>query len=109
MPPVLRWAFSLIPASKYFSTLRSKKTLKFFPVNPTINYVSTEEALSSIKSGDRVYIQGPTTGSVELVVQEIRVDLKTVTKTVKGEACSIACDTLLRRADKVYKIINTKD
>ena len=35
-----------------------KKTLKFFPVNPTINYVSTEEALSSIKSGDRVYIHG---------------------------------------------------
>jgi len=27
-------------------------------VYPTINYVSTEEALSSIKSGDRVYIHG---------------------------------------------------
>ena len=27
-------------------------------MNPTINYVSTEEALSSIKSGDRVYIHG---------------------------------------------------
>jgi putative protease len=60
-------------------------------------------------SGDKVYIQGPTTGSVELTLEEIRVDLKPVAKTVKGEACSIACNTFLRRADKVYKIIHTKD
>jgi putative protease len=58
-----------------------------------------------LKTGDHVYIQGPTTGSIELDIKEIRVDLQAVEKTVKGERCSIACDTFLRRADKVYRIV----
>lgn len=58
-----------------------------------------------LKAGDHVYIQGPTTGSIELTVGEIRVDLQAVEKTVKGERCSVACDTFLRRADKVYRIV----
>jgi U32 family peptidase len=58
-----------------------------------------------LKPGDHVYIQGPTTGSIELEITEIRVDLLSVTKTIKGERCSISVETLLRRADKVYKII----
>jgi putative protease len=58
--------------------------------------------------GDLVYIQGPTTGSLELIVPEIRVDLKPVEKTVKGELCSVSIDQFLRRADKIYKIIPGK-
>jgi U32 family peptidase len=58
-----------------------------------------------LKPGNRIYIQGPTTGSIELTVPEIQVDLMPVEKTVKGERCSIAVNTFLRRADKVYKII----
>ncbi|MCX6304338.1 MAG: U32 family peptidase [Bacteroidetes bacterium] len=60
-----------------------------------------------LKPGDRVYIQGPTTGSIELTVPEIHVDLKSAEKTVKGERCSVSIDTFLRKADKVYKIIST--
>jgi putative protease len=59
----------------------------------------------SLSKGDRIYIQGPTTGVVEISVPEIRVDLKEVKKTVKGESCSIPIDIFLRRADKVYKIL----
>ena len=55
--------------------------------------------------GDLVYIQGPTTGSIELTIPEIRVDLKPVKRTMKGEDCSIPIGSLLRRADRVYKII----
>jgi putative protease len=54
--------------------------------------------------GDLVYIQGPTTGSIEIEIPEIRVDLKSVKKTIKGEHCSISVSEFLRRADKVYKI-----
>jgi U32 family peptidase len=61
-----------------------------------------------LSPGDRVYIQGPTTGSIELRMPEIHVDLKPVEKTVKGERCSISVDTFLRRADKVYKIIQNQ-
>jgi putative protease len=60
-----------------------------------------------IKPGDHIYIQGPTTGSIELTVPEIQVNLKAVEKTIKGDHCSIAVDTFLRRADKVYKIVAT--
>lgn len=58
-----------------------------------------------LQPGDQVYIQGPTTGSVELALPEIRVDFKPVARTIKGERCSIPCETFLRRADKVYRII----
>jgi U32 family peptidase len=59
-----------------------------------------------LKPGDAIYIQGPTTGSIEMTIPEIRVDLKPVKKTVKGDQCSIPTDTIFRRADKIYKIIN---
>lgn len=59
-----------------------------------------------LQPGEKVYIQGPSTGSVELTLPEIRVELKPVEKTIKGECCSIPCETFLRRADKVYRIIN---
>jgi putative protease len=55
--------------------------------------------------GDRIYIQGPTTGVFEMTIPEIRVDLKNVKRTSKNESCSIPVETLIRRADKVYKIV----
>ncbi len=61
-----------------------------------------------LRPGDRVYIQGPTTGSIELTIPEIRVDLKVVDRTVKGERCSISVEIFLRRADKIYKIVSNK-
>ncbi len=59
--------------------------------------------------GDEIRILGPTTGVYEDTVKEIRVDLKKVNKTVKGEICSIPIETFLRRADKLYKVIEVKD
>lgn len=57
-----------------------------------------------LKTGDGLLIIGPSTGVVEYVVNEIRVDLKTVGSTVKGEYCSIPVPdgVKLRRSDKVY-------
>ncbi len=59
-----------------------------------------------LQPGDRISIQGTTTGVIDLTVPEIRVDLKPVTKTIKGELCSIPVDQFLRRADKIYKVIS---
>jgi putative protease len=55
--------------------------------------------------GDQIYIIGPTTGLIELTIPEIRVDEKSVDKAIKGERCSIAMPELVRRSDKLYKII----
>ncbi len=46
----------------------------------------------SLKVGDKILIQGPTSGSVEYTVPEIRVDLKPVEEAGKGVYCSIPID-----------------
>ena len=53
--------------------------------------------------GDNVLIEGPTTGAVPLTLTEIRVDLKPVKHTVKGEHFSIKTDVKVRPSDKLYK------
>jgi putative protease len=60
---------------------------------------------NELKVGDQILITGPTTGVVETTIQEIRVDLKPVEKAVKGDSFSIALDTMIRRSDKLYKIV----
>ena len=51
--------------------------------------------------GDNIVITGPTTGAVMMQVEEIRVDLKPVEKTVKGEHFSIKTETKIRPSDKL--------
>jgi len=46
----------------------------------------------SLKVGDRILIIGPTSGCVEYVVPEIRVDLKPVEEASKGVYCSVPID-----------------
>jgi putative protease len=58
-----------------------------------------------LRPGDRIFIQGPTTGVIEYAIPEIRVDLEPVEITVKGDRCSVPVSHFLRRADKIYKII----
>jgi putative protease len=62
-----------------------------------------------LKTGDEILITGPTTGVVEYVVSEIRVDLKTTSLVRKGECCSIPSADYLRRSDKVYKWIDSEE
>ena len=81
-------------------------TAGFKPLNLPEKVAEKKMESGQLQPGDQIYIQGPTTGSIELIVPEIQVDLKPVEKTIKGENCSIAIDTFLRRADKVYKIIS---
>jgi putative protease len=52
---------------------------------------------------DEIVIMGPSTGVVEQKVEEIRVNLNPVEKTVKGDVASIAVGELVRRGDKIYK------
>ncbi len=54
--------------------------------------------------GDKILIIGPSTGVVEHTVTEIRVDLESVEKTVKGDLCSVSVPegVKVRRSDKLY-------
>ena len=62
-----------------------------------------------LNKGDTILIIGPTTGVVEYNVEEIRVDLKVTEKAIKGEFCSIKTPDYLRRSDKVYKWVDSKE
>jgi len=74
-----------------------------------LNVAEIKMETHDIQSGDSIIIMGPTTGVVEMEVGEIRVDLNTVDKAVKGEYCSIPVTELVRRADKVYKLVDNID
>lgn len=62
-----------------------------------------------LDKGDTILITGPTTGVFEYQVDEIRVDLIVAEKALKGELCSIKTPEYLRRSDKVYKWVNSKE
>ena len=62
-----------------------------------------------LTKGDTILITGPTTGVVEYIVDEIRVDLNVTEKALKGELCSIKTADYLRRSDKVYKWVDSAE
>ena len=52
--------------------------------------------------GDEIIITGPTTGAIPMTLTEIRVELKPVDKTVKGERFSIKVAEKIRPSDELY-------
>lgn len=62
----------------------------------------------SLQVGDKILITGPTTGVVETEVKELRVDLKNVQTAKKGDCFSMPIQEIVRRSDKLYKIVETK-
>ncbi|MDU1891595.1 MAG: peptidase U32 family protein [Dysgonomonas sp.] len=62
----------------------------------------------SLKVGDEILITGPTTGAVFQTVDEIRVDLKPVEETVKGEKFSIKVADKIRPSDKLFKMVTVE-
>lgn len=62
----------------------------------------------SLHVGDEILITGPTTGAVTMKIDEIRVDLKPVQKTVKGERFSIRVPEKIRPSDKLFKLVDAE-
>jgi putative protease len=58
-----------------------------------------------ISINDEILITGETTGAYEDFIQEMRVELQVVEKAQKGTYFSIKTKDVVRRNDKVYKII----
>jgi U32 family peptidase len=63
---------------------------------------------NSLQKGDRIIITGPTTGVMEAEVGEIRIDHAPVEKAVRGDRFSIPVPGIVRRSDKLYKIMEVK-
>lgn len=82
------------------------KVLNFFSkINVAEIKLETAEELSV---GDEILITGTTTGALQQIVDEIREDLKPVPKVVQGSLFSIKTSDVVRRGDKLYKIVDTQ-
>lgn len=78
------------------------KGLKYFSNIGVAEFLLETQTL---KVGDEILITGPTTGAVTQIVDEIRVDLKSVEETVKGERFSIKVQEKIRPSDKLFKLV----
>lgn len=58
---------------------------------------------------DEIKIIGETTGVYEAVVEEVRLELDPVQTVVKGDLCSIKVSEIVRRGDKLYKVVKTEE
>ncbi len=58
-----------------------------------------------LKPGDEILVTGPTTGVIEAVVAEIRVDGQAVDEAHKGDRISIPLGQKVRASDTLYKIV----
>ncbi len=80
------------------------KGMNYFP---NIQVAEFKMEAGSLKVGDKILVTGPTTGVIETVVKEIRVDLKPVPETKKGEFFSVQIDQKIRRSDKLFKVVRS--
>ncbi|MCI5707699.1 MAG: U32 family peptidase [Odoribacter sp.] len=91
----------------------SKATKKKILLGKVTNYFSNlgvaEFKIESfdLKVGEEILIQGPTTGTLQMTVPELRLDLKPVEQVEKGDVFSMATSEKVRRGDKLYKWVDT--
>jgi putative protease len=89
----------------------SKATHKKVYVGKGTNYfdrIGVAEVVietGSLELGDQVVIIGPTTGVIETTINELRVNEESCQSAGKGERCSFPVEQVVRRSDKVYKLV----
>ena len=80
------------------------KCLNYFS---NVNVAEIKIETRGLNVGDQIIVTGPTTGVIETVVDEIRVELKPVNVAPKGVICSIPVESKIRRSDKLYVIVDS--
>ena len=93
--------------SDVYGNKATKKKIYVGKVTNFFSNLSVAEVLietGELKKGDDILIIGPSTGVLEHRVDEIRTNLESVERAVKGEYCSLPVPqgTKLRRSDKIY-------
>lgn len=59
----------------------------------------------SLSVGDEIIVTGPTTGYLQMIIDELRVDGVPTEKAVKGDVFSISTPQKIRPSDKLYKLV----
>ena len=82
------------------------KATNYFPKIGVAEFVMETQNLAV---GESILITGPTTGALDLKVDELRYELEPVQEVVKGQRFSLPVATKVRRNDKLFKMVaNTK-
>ena len=63
----------------------------------------------TLKKGDKVLVTGPTTGAIELTVEELHTAHGPVEEAKKGEKCAFKFDLPVRKSDKLYKLVSESE
>ncbi|MCQ2972875.1 MAG: U32 family peptidase [archaeon] len=63
----------------------------------------------NLKLGDEILIQGPTTGSINHIIDSMQINGESIKEAPKDSNVAIAIDTKLRESDFVYKLIERSD
>lgn len=98
-------------AERYGSQATRKKVYlgKITNYFTKLNVAELQIETNELNIGDEINIVGPTTGVYEDVIKEIRLELEPVEKAKKGQTVSFLTKELVRRGDKVYKLIDVVD
>lgn len=94
--------------SEQYGSQASKKKIYVGKVTNFYNKINVAEITieaTPLEKGNEIYIIGPTTGVYEGRVREIRLDDKNTDIARQGDVCSIPLDGLVRRSDKIYKVV----
>ncbi len=63
----------------------------------------------TLAKGDNILITGPTTGVIEMQVEEMRVNNKIVEVAKRGDSVTFAIDAMIRASDKIYKVVPAEE
>jgi putative protease len=80
------------------------KAIKYFS---QLGIAEFEMESQSLQKGDEILITGPTTGVIMQTIDEIRVELKPVDETLKGERFSFKVKEKIRPSDRMYKLVSS--
>ncbi len=81
------------------------KGLKYFEQAHVGEFKCESHTLSV---GDEVIVTGPTTGYLQVIIDELRVDGKPAQKAEKGDVFTLALNEKIRPSDKLYKLVPEK-
>jgi putative protease len=98
--------------SKNYGSLATKRRVYLGKVTNYFNNIQVGELkleTGSLKPGDEILITGPSSGVLQTVVKEVRVELTPVDEAPKGSFCSVSVPSKVRRSDKVYKIVDASE
>lgn len=99
------------PVAELSHAYGSSATARKVYVGKVVNFfrkVGVAEVLieaSPLNQGDRILFLGETTGALEATADEIYVDERPADIAPQGRSCSLKTPAVVRRGDKLYKIV----